>query len=435
MEDETKIDVYLAKSGTEIVRTLKSKEIQPAQKVDVFAHGRERMFCNFGSKFFRGNLSYLVDGAEDKHSVAFYLQYFNGKTSLGEQAVEPELLALKAATYDVFKASGITPEQHTLGDLGKIEVLLLSSVGDMTLERKLAGLPIKERERLNRIAGELLMQFHSYAQKSLATIVQNPPLLKAIERRGAIPHVEKAAGYYRELKGNGNSEPTEEETRFTRSYAPIAAIYDSMKSSLIHGDAGAQNFIGEKSKETWEKADVKIIDLTNLRFGEVMFDLAKLATSHNMLLGIDEWNSTVEYYAKLRANQVLNVHGAFAKTDLQPEAAKEMFTAFYAGIVHESLKRMGLTAKVKRTCPEKYRLLVAERPALNYTGEEMGRNMGLALDYILFSQSRFLWNPEQLKALSVLKERLISEGIIPKKEATKDLEAKCKAVYSEPAAK
>jgi hypothetical protein len=440
MADENKVEAYIAKNAEDIVRTMKS--LAPEQSLYIFEiNFKKERFGNPHSRFLRTDIGYRLgngDSTAAKQDLQFYAQYFNGNNAAIQEtpetaSISPEPLDLKYLVYDLFKSSGLTPMPYRFPRLPN--AVVLSSEGDMMLEERLVGLPPKERAKLNENCGEVLLGFQRHIPTILQQIVSNKKVIDAIRARGNMPHIEKAKGYY---KAHCDVYvPCDEETlkeaqeEVGKLYLPIASVYDANKASLIHGDAGAQNFIGWKNNEAWTPENIRLIDLTNFRFGDVMFDLAKLATSHNMLLGTDEWNKSIDTYLKKRAEEIVEVRGVFSRVDVQPETAKQANTAFYSGIIHESWKRTGYMNRLQKTCPQKYDVLVHERPALEYTNDEMGRNMRLAMDYIIKNPGDFTWTEEQIKTIMDFREFAEKDGFIPFKDIAKDIEAQCKEAYAQ----
>jgi len=205
----------------------------------------------------------------------------------------------------------------------------------------------------------------------------------------------------------------------------------------------------------WTPENVQIIDLTNLRLGHPMIDLAKFGVSHNILLGPDGWNSAIANYINQTADIIYDIpepreslarrlglkhRGEEKRTPLKPDVEKEMFSVYYAAAVSEPWKAEGyndtlfLESQKQTEMPgfkgqTRYERLVYEKPTINLTLDQMGRNIGLALDYILANPEKFLFGDNQLEQLGRLKEFWKREGVVPGEDITKELESKIDSLY------
>lgn len=451
MTDETELEAYLVKNAERLVRAL--AKMPDDKKLDVFGkHIRRERFGNPYSRFLRGDLSFRL-GGEDSTSTAqtvqFYLQHFNGVNSAPEPLAE-EPVDLKYFVYDVFKNSGFTPIPHRFIEFP--DAILLTSLGDMMLEEKLAGLPLKERDRLNKVSGELLLDFHHYGQKVLSQIVANAKILEAIRFRAERPQMPKGLRTLNAffLRYHKRIPDEAEEKEFITSYAPVCDICDNsnFKTNLIHGDFGAQNILGKKAVEIWMPENMGVIDLTNLQFGNPVMEQARLGVSNNMLLSPAEWNSSMANYMRKRAAKTYDIveykeswFGKLGKLPLQPDVEKESYTLLYTGIINypwapfegyiDALYNEGEKQRNSSDfkAQTKYDMLAFERPAIGFTKEQAGRNSGQGLDYVLSNPGQFLWNQEQLRNLERLKKFWKDIGYIPEKDITRELESRIKTAY------
>jgi|SRR3989344_1155334 len=442
MTNETELETYLTVHAEEIVRLLEG--IPKEQGVNVFEKGfkRER-FGNPYSKFLKGTFSFRKggeDSVQTAHPTQFYVQHFNGDSENG--AAEQEPLFLKYLLYQLFQESGITPIPHELPSIqGGI---LLSSRGDQMLEERLAGLPLDERFRLAQVATDVLLNFHMYAGSILAKVVSKAGVIEAIREREARPFIEKAVSNFRTIyqRKHGKLPSDAAELEFAELFSPFSETLDEYKGYLIHGDSGAQNFVGYKNKELWTPENVSVIDLTKMRLGHFMSDVANLLTSNNMLLSSKQWIKIVDDCMAKQASRPFQLERKWIlgtkKIELppfDPEYSKEGYSLYFTSAVCSPLKNRGYVGRLGIKSPQKLDVWASVRPSLGYTEEGMGREMKQALEYIPQDSGRFFWNDTQLMRIKGLSKFLIGEGLLPERDITKDLEERNKKAYEELRAK
>jgi hypothetical protein len=79
----------------------------------------------------------------------------------------------------------------------------------------------------------------------------------------------------------------------------------------------------------------------------------------------------------------------------------------------------------------KYKRWVFERPTLLFAREQMGRNSGLALDYVIKNPERFLWNEEHMRSFERLRTFWKNEGYIPAGDIGQETMEKIAEAYEE----
>ena len=444
MDEFRELETYLTSHAEDIVRMLRG--IPPERQITAFEKRlRSERLGNPFSTFLRGDLSFREgnsDSTATANAVQFYIQHFNGST---DEQIGEEPADLKFFAYDIFKSSGITPIPFKIAGFPK--AILLTSLGDMTMEEKQVGQNVKERARLFNSGLELLSGLHHHGRKVIAQIVSNERVLQALRQRNAGPHLNKAVralrAYYSRYQGDMPNEAVEEEFRY--GFSPLAWIYDNPEFRVVpeHGDFGAQNILGKKASQEWRAENMGVIDLTNLRFNHFMLGVARLGTSFNMFLTPAEWNAGIAHYMRHSATQTYDVAkyretllGKIGQLHLQPDVEREIDTLFYAGAIFEPWKMLGYTDRVyleseQKDDRTKYKRWVFERPTLLFAREQMGRNSGLALDYVIKNPERFLWNEEHMRSFERLRTFWKNEGYIPAGDIGQETMEKIAEAYEE----
>jgi len=418
---EDKLREYLSKNYVYLIGKL--REDLPADQ-EITLTGQEFKSERYGnplSKFWKGKYSFRRGGADattPEETAKFYLEYFNGENEGNDRK---DLMDLKFAMYSLFADTGMTPKPHKMRWMPK--ALLLSSTGDTMLEEKLLELPLEERDTLNQTSGDLLFKFHLAAENVWSTILSTDSnVLESVRYRAKRPTIDKSLECFASFKKNkGEDLSSKTKRRFVELYSPIAQIYDENKTCLVHGDAGAQNIVGPEGEEIWTSENMGLVDLENLGLGHPMFDEAKRSTSNSMRLNPGQWNKVIVNYIKNSAGRFIKKveEGGFLKkaTALNNKTMGSANTLFYAGAVNESLIRIGFMHRFENESPAKYDVWLCDRPILRNTDVEMGRNIKLALDYVLENRKEFILEEDnQGKGkFKDLRKFFVEEGLVPEK--------------------
>ncbi len=410
---EERIDEYLVGNSVEVVHLLRPDLV--GQPVHVEGHEMQRSrIGNPYSEFWRGAIYFKIgtsDSLSPKEQVDFYVE-----SMPPEMADEADF---KLDAYGLFERSRMTPPAHRLRGLPR--AILMPCIGELTLEQKLAGLSRDERIKLHLLAGKALSNLHSYAVGLISSAICEDRLLDKIRSRSQASSLKKMIESFEIVAYGGQSQPRIEDSAivdFTHLYGPIADATDNNQNQLIHGDAGGQNIVGPAAPISWQSENIKFVDLGGLRLGHPMFDLANLTITHNMRLFPADWDAGIEQYQKEVGEKAYLApnKGIFGRrTAIEPQDAlrRKNHTLFYASVVKNALRRMGLMGKLRSEAPDKFGVWTAERPYLANADNEMGITIGLALDYVVNCSNRFLWDEISLNKLGKLKDLLSKYRVIP----------------------
>lgn len=390
-------DIYslVANHTAEIVRTL-NPEISEESKIklsrlDLKSTGGMREGCDlmFGKVYYK----------TDKNGVAPKKEMFFIKRFPEEQRPEyiPDL-TLEKAFYDLMKDSHVVPGAYKIGGIDNS--ILLESMGDRTLDDKLYrnNLSEKEKDRIVKESIRVLAIFHIYARQKSSQLLMNLNKHKRLVnwlRSAGIKDLKKSSQRY--FGGNIG-----ERKDVLHNYAPIIRVYTEKNGQqLIHGDAGAQNFIGPPRSE-WDASNIKLADLAGLRFGHSIFDLAQLLTSPGMKYDPEKWNEYREFYRDI----------SIAPGERSKENDIKLATRDYASKIHEPSKRLITFRTFREEDSENFRAWVERRPSLNGCELELGDYVKDALSYILDHPKETNFSKDELKKLEKHGRYLQEKGII-----------------------
>jgi len=304
--------------------------------------------------------------------------------------------------------SGVVPRAYLLE--GVDNLLLLESAGDRTLDERLFRnhLSPKEKDELVKHAIDALATFTTYAGRTASEILRGGDrhleLRQWLTSVGAKDMEASARRYFKVVKpdeaGSDDGQEKEATGSVIHNYAPIIRVYSGDGQQIIHGDGGAQNFLGPLRAE-WTD-NINLVDLASLRFGFPVFDLAQLLTSPGMHYKPENWDEFLDYFMGRSVP-------ACARSN---ESDRRAATQFYSAAIHEPCKRVIRKRDFAVSNPRQYEQWMESRPSLDGSDEEMSVYVGDALHHILSKPGKFQFNGEDLRRLGAFQKYLKAEGVL-----------------------